>query len=1055
MSKILPIDKKHLKEFPQFSKIWSRYTEINRSHCNFLLNYLYSGTLQDWVNPITTKDLKRESTIVISFLSVCYYNINNWDDGSKVTLNHITLTYKEHVSNFIESTYLYNPAASRSSLAAAKAAKAAKAAARPAGNGRGSNSPPAARNKSISPRASQGSPRAAQGSPRAAQGSPRASQGSPRAAQGSPRAAQGSPRASQGSPRAAQGSPRAAQGSPRAARRNSNSSASSNKLVFSPKNIATTAKSMTKLSVNADKMSESKCTKFVKDVRDAKKGKTPEELKNSNVKILNPVTGSYITSFKSPIIQSYLVKCYFSFDNNEPLKRSIKKIVDIKTLKGLNDTLVKVKKDRDDKQLAEEKAKEAKRLAEEKANEEKRLAEEKAKEEKRLQLPEVTSYIDALIDDFNRCCDELEAACDIKMVNGKQECLLAGRNFIDDVVNAIVVIVFTKYLHLSHFYDNTQFNFNSKMDLKLILYDEKMYDHYVSSSKVSINDQAKQLIDVEDRLIETLSGNYPIIYQHAKMLQYLNNRLIDMRPKTVDTYHLNTLFNRQYEFDIYKNVNETVLTYNRINVLDTRIVQVPFSKLDFPHTLGYAKKIFEYRPFNYGITNSTLPKHFVISTKNPSFAAVNRPFNDIVNAINARLKTLPVITGFKDDLTVKKNDWEVIVKLMKDNSFGDNTTGYGSKDMIRKNILYSLNAQNPTFITIHQRRYRTNFFYNSEYTGTFPLFTWIPLNREKAGDIYNFPSFSKWQPYGVIYNDTFVDVGNAYKNYGVSPWSKQLNETIYNVITDKLKSVAGLASPQEVSRMTRRVNDTLGIYKDMPLDPLYKNNKVYLYHGTRNRLHTIKDRDLNIEILGFLSTSQNVYTASYYSGIGVHDNGFHDNGFIYIIEADDSQKYINLNDELYQILILPYSVIRLLAAFSYGTLTVIICRLITTPTNTKNNYLHSKLLDIPQPAGADGAAGAAGKSDSPLKNLKGGIGTLKQIMEAKKGTKKGTENWKTLKASNMRPQNSPEHKNIIYPKADMRKVGDMPEDIRKYYGLTKERDDKMVDINNGCHFRIL
>jgi hypothetical protein len=77
--------------------------------------------------------------------------------------------------------------------------------------------------------------------------------------------------------------------------------------------------------------------------------------------------------------------------------------------------------------------------------------------------------------------------------------------------------------------------------------------------------------------------------------------------------------------------------------------------------------------------------------------------------------------------------------------------------------------------------------------------------------------------------------------------------------------------------------------------------------------------------------------------------------------------------------------------------------------------------------------------------------------KAKKGAKKGTENWKTLKASNMRPQNSPEHKNIIYPKADLRKIGDMPEDIRNYYGLTltKKNKNKLVDINNGCHFRIL
>jgi hypothetical protein len=47
--------------------------------------------------------------------------------------------------------------------------------------------------------------------------------------------------------------------------------------------------------------------------------------------------------------------------------------------------------------------------------------------------------------------------------------------------------------------------------------------------------------------------------------------------------------------------------------------------------------------------------------------------------------------------------------------------------------------------------------------------------------------------------------------------------------------------------------------------------------------------------------------------------------------------------------------------------------------------------------------------------------------------------------------------NIIKPKADMRKIGDMPADIREYYGITlpeQNKNDK-VDINNGCYIRLI
>ena len=47
--------------------------------------------------------------------------------------------------------------------------------------------------------------------------------------------------------------------------------------------------------------------------------------------------------------------------------------------------------------------------------------------------------------------------------------------------------------------------------------------------------------------------------------------------------------------------------------------------------------------------------------------------------------------------------------------------------------------------------------------------------------------------------------------------------------------------------------------------------------------------------------------------------------------------------------------------------------------------------------------------------------------------------------------------NIIKPEKDMRKIGDMPEDIRKYYGitLTENNKNKYIDISSGCYIRLI
>jgi hypothetical protein len=140
--------------------------------------------------------------------------------------------------------------------------------------------------------------------------------------------------------------------------------------------------------------------------------------------------------------------------------------------------------------------------------------------------------------------------------------------------------------------------------------------------------------------------------------------------------------------------------------------------------------------------------------------------------------------------------------------------------------------------------------------------------------------------------------------------------------------------------MLPRIHRTLGIYKDKKIREDYKNNKIYLFHGTRKRLHTIGGKGKDIEILGFLSTSLNMYTASYYSGIETTGTGI-----IYIIEVDGKRTYINLKDDLHQFLLLPNSIVRIIHEFNYGPICVILCRLFRTPKIENNNKLFNKLLN--------------------------------------------------------------------------------------------------------------
>jgi hypothetical protein len=134
-----------------------------------------------------------------------------------------------------------------------------------------------------------------------------------------------------------------------------------------------------------------------------------------------------------------------------------------------------------------------------------------------------------------------------------------------------------------------------------------------------------------------------------------------------------------------------------------------------------------------------------------------------------------------------------------------------------------------------------------------------------------------------------------------------------------------------------------------------------------------------------------------------------------------------------------------------------------TPTIKENNYLYNNLLDIPQPArksdSDDGAAGAArtlgGKAKESLRimNTFENIRTMNPKHD--KLLKDNDANKVVYNKAHTEHYVYDNTTNIITPKKDIRRIGDMPKDIREYYKLTDKDDNEKYDISNGCYFRLI
>ncbi len=918
---------------PKFLKPYAKYDKITKEHCNNLIEYLYSDVKAPWINPFTQRPLTRTSDIIMVFLAKCH---SVWGDII-VNIGPYNISYKEHVEKIVEVKRISKssinklnaqkslrpgvvPLSSFPGYVATPSNSSSSGSASPPGyvatpsnsSSSGSASPPGAAGP-IMHRVLQPRPVSPPGAASAARirfrGTPSNSSSSGSASPSAagpvmhrviqprhispPGAAHKksnslSPAKSNSPPRAAHNKPRPGaprQASPQAARQASpRALPQALQMPQAPQNTKKplSFKSSTSLNKNAEYLKEQMCIDFVKDIKNKIHNTKPENLKD--LTFYNPITKKDL-GINSTVLQSYLSKCYYKFQHPE-IQSTIEELVDINNLIDLGTDVVP--KTDNDAML-------------------------------------VSKYIDISMNDFYTCCDELIANCD---ANG----ILNNYQYISNVVNSIMAIIHIKLMHLNKLYDKLYTKIKDKKSLQIFMYDE-IFKNYMDE---------KQL-DVKKTFIYNYNALTNIFYQNNNLLQTITIKHTEMKPKNTELYHLNTLYNHQYVFEFLDLIPKTIL-FNRVNKKLYHDHSKLFSLL---HSLQTAKGDFvditkPHFPFNYNLTNGVLPK-YIFCNENTDIA---KYFADIITLINEKLITLPTINGIKEEATKHDYFYNAVIASMKTKSFGDNETDYGSEDMIRKNILYALNAQSSHYIQKNYPKAYDDIYYNYEFSGTFPLFTWIPLNNSKT-TIYNYPNAVNWQPFDMT-PQVLLHLEQNYKNHGINPWSKWLNETIFKVITDEYTSINSLIHADRINSMRSRIHNTLGLYKDKGLKAGYNNNKIYLFHGTQNRLHSIGDKGKDIEVRGFLSTSLNMYTASYYSGI--ETNGV---GNIYIIEVDSDQTYINLNDNLHQFLLLPYSRFRIIHEFNYGPICVILCRLFRTPSIANNNKLFNKLLNINPPTSKD------------------------------------------------------------------------------------------------------
>lgn len=267
----------------------------------------------------------------------------------------------------------------------------------------------------------------------------------------------------------------------------------------------------------------------------------------------------------------------------------------------------------------------------------------------------------------------------------------------------------------------------------------------------------------------------------------------------------------------------------------------------------------------FSIYNISFPKYHIInniSTKN----------KDTINDIVVLLTILNTFThdlneiNFNPENKEEYNDiYKELIKYIDINR--------KKKDIHDINKLIYIIINNGYYY----KKFISDYYKYYKYDGAFPYYSTLKIQ--------DFLNVIKYQPINLDNNEKNI-IDYNYKNKAPL-YSKDLNIYLQSFITnDEI-------IPDDIYN---RLNNIF-IFKDKKMKDNYIEDTIYVFHGTFIQMHNNGNEEVNLT--SFLSCSFNIYVALYYG------KKYKTNCIIYIFKINNKIQYINLDDNLHQILLLP------------------------------------------------------------------------------------------------------------------------------------------------------
>lgn len=238
----------------------------------------------------------------------------------------------------------------------------------------------------------------------------------------------------------------------------------------------------------------------------------------------------------------------------------------------------------------------------------------------------------------------------------------------------------------------------------------------------------------------------------------------------------------------------------------------------------------------------------------------------------------------------------------KYNKHYNNIKGYSDDDTLRT-ILYTIINNN------YNNVINNDYYYWFPYNSPLPAIT--ILDTETF--IYGIHTF---QPLKL----TETRISDIIENYvGKYPYSIIVNSSLQNYITN------GIVMEK---RAYKRVRNLLKFYNDAEYNMQNNKKTIYVFHGTYREFSSDYNKD--VVLTSFLSCTFDIHVAIKYAYENVKNSGV-----VYILEIKDDIKYINFNDEYYQIILAPGLKITITNELVMGSIKYNFCKV----SNTDKEYI--------------------------------------------------------------------------------------------------------------------